>query len=126
MADEVRVTASLQVTKGNLDYLSRPTTYQADVSTANPTGPSPGSIQIATAGTNVSFTQLTTPGYAVLRNLDDTNFVEYGVKTGGTFYELGELTPGTHVVIKFSRNLSDFHMKADTAACECTVEAFEA
>ncbi len=126
MADEATISAGLTLKKGNLDYASRPVTFSDDIDAAAPTGPSPGSMAIATAGTDVAFGQLTTPGLAVLSNLDDTNFVEYGVKTGGTFYELGEIKPGTHVVLRFSRNLSDFHMKANTGACECVISAFEA
>jgi len=126
MANEARVSSNLTLTKGNLDYASRPSSFTADVATANPTGPTPGSILVATAGTDIVLTQLTTPGYVVLKNYDDTNFVEYGIWDGGTFHELGEVQAGEQYVLRFSRNLSGFRLKADTAACECSVEAFEA
>jgi len=126
MANEARVLSNLTITKGNLDYASRPTSFTGDVATANPTGPTPGSILVATAGTDISLTQLTLPGYVIVKNYDNTNFVEYGIWDGATFHELGELQAGEQYVFRFSRNLSGFRLKADTAVCECSVEAFEA
>ena len=126
MADEARVTSTLTIGKGNLDYASRPSVFSADVDAAAPTGPTPGSLLIATAGTDVSFAQLTTAGFCKLTNLDDTNFVEYGIWDSSTFHELGEIQPGEFYVIRLSRNMTGLRMKADTAACECVVEGFEA
>ena len=126
MANEARISSSLSIEKGNLDYASRPSSFTADVATAAPTGPSPGSVLVATAGTDIVLTQLTTPGYVVLKNYDSTNFVEYGIWDGANFHELGELQAGEVYVLRFSRNLSGFRLKANTAACDCSVEAVEA
>jgi len=126
MADEIRIQSTLTIEKGNLNYSSRPTLFQADVSAAAPTGPSPGSLLAATAGTDVSLTQLTTPGVCRISNLDTDNFVEYGIWDSSTFHELGEILPGEFYVLRLSRNMTGLRLKANTAACECLVEAFEA
>lgn len=42
------------------------------------------------------------------------------------FHELGEIQPGEFYVIRLSRSMTGLRMKADTAACECVVEGFEA
>ena len=93
-------------------------------------------------GTDVDFSELTIPGLCRLMNLDATNFIEFGIwdPEGGVFYPLGEIGPGKTYTIKLSRNLQEefgtgtgttgadtnrLRIKADTAACNVLVEAFE-
>jgi hypothetical protein len=140
MANEARVTCSLYVRRGSLFYQSQPSSFQADVSTTK--GPSPGAITVSTDGTDVDLSQLVTPGLCRLMNLDDNNYVQYGIwdPTPGIFYPLGELLPGEFTVLRLSRNLGEeytgvgtgttapvnsLRIKADTAACVVLVEAFE-
>lgn len=126
MANEATVRASLSVKKGNIDYASRPGSFQADVSGTN--GPTPGAMAVATAGTDVDLTELTTPGLVRLKNLDATNFFEYGIWDGATFHELGEVQPGEEYVLRLSRNFTStsLRLKADTAAVKAVVDCFEA
>lgn len=127
MADEARVQVSVQVndTNTNKSYQSDNTAYNEDITT--PTGPSPGTVSATTAGVSVTFTGLSTPGLCVLKNMDGTNYVEYGIWDGVTFHELGELPPDNKPqVIKLSRNMTGFRLKANTATCLVLVEAFEA
>lgn len=125
MANEITVRSELQVKKGGVDYRSFPNDHRVTaVGTAN--GPTPGSLLIGTTSTYVDLTQLTTPGVCRVRNLDATNYVEFGIYDGSTFFPLGEIGPLEQYVFKFSRNVStSFRMKANTAACRCLVEAFE-
>lgn len=141
MSDEAQIRSSLQINKGNLNYQSQPTAFNADVATGK--GPSPGAITAALAGTDVDFGELVQPSLCRLMNLDDANFVEYGIREPATgfFYPLGELLPGESFVLRLSRNLQEeytgvgtgtsaptnfFHLKANTAPCVVLVEAFEA
>jgi hypothetical protein len=132
MADEASIRSSLQISKGNLEYQSKPTQFNVDVSGTD--GPTPGAVSIATAGTDIDLSELTTPGLCRLMNLDATNYVEYGIWDGTTFHELGEIGPGETYVLKLSRNIGDgvgtdyenLRLKANTAACVVIVEAFEA
>lgn len=140
MANEAQIRASLQVRKGGLFYQSQPTAFTATVTGTK--GPTPGAVQVSTAGTDIDFSQLTTPGLVRLQNLDATNVVEWGVwePATSTFYPVGELLPGETFVFRFSRNLQEeylgtgtatsaptnrFRMKASGAACTVLVEAFE-
>lgn len=127
MADEAQVQVSLNInnTDGdNFQWRSANSGYTADVT--GKIGPSPGLIVATTAGVSVTFTGLTTPGFCVLTNLDGTNFVEYGIWDGATFHELGELLPDSQPqLIRLSRNMTGFRLKADTASCNVRVEAFE-
>lgn len=124
---------------GNINYSSSPTTFRADVDTAEPKGPTPGSITAETAGTDVVFEELSSPGgMCFIRNLDAENFVTYGLWDGAAFAPLGELLPNEHTVIRLSRQLiagtytgtgspgaGNLRIVADTAPCRVTVEAFD-
>ena len=148
MANEARVTASLSITKLDtagsrtlLQYLSQPGAFVADVTGTK--GPTPGAIRVPIGGVAADLSELTTPGWCWMMNLDETNYVEYGIRDPGadTFYQLGELGPGEINLVKLSRNLLEEYgpgtgtgttaptnqlwFKANTAACVVRVEAFE-
>lgn len=141
MADEARIVSSLYIKTSPLVYQSQPTAFTADVSGCK--GPVPGAILVSTAGTSVAFGELTTPALCRIMNLDDANFIEFGVwePDTGTFYPLGEVLAGETYVLRLSRNLASqygtgtgttgadtasLRLRADTAACNVVVEAFEA
>lgn len=147
MANEVRVQSSLYVRQTDadnnviLEYQSRPTSFIADMTGA--VGPSPGAVLVPTTGVDVDLSALTQPGFCHLMNLDDANFVEWGIKepVTGFFYPIGILRPGRSFVMEFSPNLLEeytgtgtgtsaatntLHLKANTAQCAVLVAAFEA
>ena len=145
MSNEAQIQSGLKILKTSgtittLQYSASPSSFVGDVSGTK--GPVPGAILATLAGVNVDFGELTTPSYCRIMNLDDTNFVEYGIwdPEGSTFYPLGEILPGESYVLRLSRNLSEefgtgtgttgadtnrLRIKADTAACNVLVEAFE-
>lgn len=138
MSNEATIQSSLIIRSGKLDYRSQPGSFQADVSTAK--GPTPGAITVSTAGTDVDLSELANPSLVRVMNLDNANYVEWGVHDGTTFHPVGEMLPGESYVFRFSRNLGEeetvagtgttavihaFHMRANAAACVCLVEAFE-
>ena len=137
MSNEATVRGSLQISTTNLKYRSYPTSFQADVS--GEVGPTPGAFSASTDGTDVDLTELTTPGLAIIKNLDATNYVEVGIWDGLEFYPLIEIGPGEQYPVKLSRNIGNSYgtgtgtlgadtsmrIKADTAACVVVVEAFE-
>lgn len=125
-----------------MDYSSRPTGFNADVTGTN--GPTPGAVAIATSGTIISFAQLTTPGLCRLMNMDDDNYVTYGIwdPALSKFYPLGELQPGESYVLRLSRFLqteigtgtgtvgggghtTSLKMYAQASTANVLVEAFE-
>lgn len=141
MANEIRLTVSVQITKGGLDFQSRPTAYTLDMIGAK--GPTPGALTIPVGGKVIPFSELTTPGLCWMVNLDEDNYVEYGIWDQQTdvFYPLGELPPdGKPQIIYLSRNILEeytgtgtgttgpsnaFFMKANTADCNVIIAAFE-
>lgn len=138
MANEVTVRSSLQILSGDNQIQTQPTDFKADITSFK--GPTPGAIEVTVAGTDVDLSQLTTPGYCRIMNQDATNFASGGIWDGVTFYPLLEFPPGESYVVKLSQNLGEeygvgtgtsgaaintFRLKADTAAVNVLVEAFE-
>jgi len=142
MTNEARINSSLSVTKGDyLNYSSKPTAFNADV--AGTKGPVVGSIEASLNGTDVDFTELTQPALCRIQNQDSTNFVTVGIwdDAAEIFYPMIELLPGESFVVRLSRDLQDefgtgvvgtaadtdnrLRIRADTAAANVLVEAFE-
>jgi hypothetical protein len=141
MANEANIKASMRVLKGSLDYRSNPTQYLATQTGVG--GPTPGTILCAVApGTDVDLSELTTPGLAVIQNLNATNYVTVGVydPQSNLFYPMLELLPGEVQVIRLSRNIQEeyatgtgtvgpgtntLRIIANSAACLVKVDAFE-
>lgn len=149
MANEARVTSSLQIFKRDestevvqLDYQSRPTTFLATV--LGSVGPTPGSVSVSVTGTDVNLSALAVPGgLCRVMNKDTTNRVEYGIydPQAGTFYPLGEILPGETYVLRLSRNIAEefsgtvtgtgtlannsLRFKAYGGSVEVLVEAFD-
>lgn len=141
MANEATVRTSLQIRTGNITYQSQPSAFQADVAGAK--GPTPGAFTVTTLGTDCDLSELSQAGLCRIQNLDETNYVEYGIFDPQTnlFYPLGELLPGESYVLRLSRNILEeyvgtgtgttgptntFRFKSNTAECDVLVEAFEA
>ena len=148
MADEARITSSLNVRKLSstgrviLEYQSRPNSFQADVSGRK--GPVPGAVRVETMpGTNISFGELTQPALCRIGNLDLTNFLTVGIwdQDNSVFFPLMEILPEENYVIRLTRYLQEefgtgtgthpqgsnnyLRLVADTAALNALVEAFE-
>jgi hypothetical protein len=150
MSNEITIMSSIQVLKTasngvvQVEHQTKPGMFTDDMTGTK--GPCVGSIEASIYGTNIDFSELTTPGYCRFYNQDDTNFVTIGIEDPDTdsFYPLAEVLPGKFSVVRISRLLgqilsatgtgtgtggtSNKHLqvRADTAACNVLVEAFEA
>ncbi len=144
MANEITVRSGLVIRSGNLRYNSPQQAFRADMS-GTPKGPTPGALTVTTVGVDVDLSGLTVPGLVEITNLDETNYVEWGVYDPETlaFFPVGEILPGENYVLRLSRNFQEqyygtgtgtsaggetnrLHLKAHTASCVVQVLAFEA
>lgn len=140
MSNEASIKSSLSIVAGNVQYSSKPTAFNADVTGRK--GPCPGAFAVTTAGVDCDFSELTTPGLCRIVNLDPTNFVTFGIwdPEGARFYPLGEVLAGETYVLRLSRDIQEeygtgtgtlgantnrLRFKADTASVSVSVEAFE-
>lgn len=99
--------------------------FRDDMVTTSPKGPTPGAVGITTVGTDIDLSQLTVPGWCFLKNMDDSDTVEYGIHDGSVFHPMGELGPGDETVFKFSRNFGEEHVYQGTGT-GATVNTFHA
>lgn len=120
MANEISVTISASVDKGNLKSVFSPGSIFYD-QTGNG-GPSPGSISVGTTEESTTFPELTNSGWLFMRNTDDTNYVEWGF-SAGTYG--GVLEPNGVACFKATSSAT-LYMKANTAACIVQVLCHEA
>lgn len=126
MADEITVVASIAVENGNFKL---PTIGgdQVSVTQAAIGGGVPGTISIGTSEEDVDLSDLTTEGWLYMKNLDGTNYVEWGASTGGTspsMVQIGRLEAGEPAAFRMSPG-AVLRMKADTAACMVQIMAME-
>ena len=120
MANEIRISTSVNVENGNMTYSQNYGTKTYDQSAVG--GPSPGMIDVGITEESTAFPELTVPGWVTIQNLDETNFVEWGFSTGvyGGKLLAGELAG------PFRLNASTtLFLKADTAACRVIISALE-
>lgn len=106
MSNEARITTTLNIRKGNLDYTSNKS-FQADVATAK--GPSPGAISVDTTGEAIDLSELTTPTLCRFTNLSSSGTVEVGITDPqlATFWPMIELLPGESYIVRLSSNLNN-------------------
>ncbi len=115
MSNEITVNASLSATKGNL-VISQPFSGSFNLTTSNPAAAGVAiSIATTSAGVAIPLGSVSTLGWAWLKNLDTTNFLQVGVQVSGTFYPLIKMLPGE--VSLFRLGTSTPYARADTAAC---------
>ena len=86
-------------------------------------------LDIGTSNENIAFGDIT-PGYLVMYNLDDTNFVSYGFAATNKH---GRLQPKRTADdecglpnIVYLNGGTNLHLEADTAACKVRIIAYEA
>jgi hypothetical protein len=86
-------------------------------------GGNPGTLTITTSEADITL-GLTTPGYVIIQNLDDTNYFEYGPKSAGAMVVFGKLKPGEFAVLRFGASVT-LRAKANTASVKARVRAYE-
>lgn len=141
MANEINVTWSLNINKTNLKE-QQSESFQATMNTAG--GPTPGQVLIDTDGTDITISQVTSPGWAWFKNLDATNYVQWGIWEDATttFYPVGQLLAGESCIFRLSPYFGQeysgtgtgtsspgaytLRFKADTADVKVQVRVFEA
>ncbi len=101
MSNEAQVRASIEINATNLKHRTWPTDFKANVDGEK--GPSPGAMTVAAAGTSVDLSELTQPGFCIIRNLDAAIAVDVGIWDGTEFYPLLEVQSGEHYLYRFSK-----------------------
>ena len=117
MANEIKVTAGLTCTNGELSVQIATASTQVDQVTAR--GGGPGTLDIGTSEETIAFTD-TVPGWIYMKNLDATNFITWGNVTANLDQKLR--AGGAPTVIEMVSG-GVLILKADTATCKVQIIA---
>lgn len=124
MANEGRLSIGLRIKKNNININPENISFNFDVVgdaryAASPT--------IGTSWELISFdSDFGTPGVALIRNTDDTNFVEIGKWDGATGQEFLKLLPGEAFPVRLAMLKSELAAKANTASVQIDIQCYEA
>lgn len=121
MADELQITVSGTFTNGSLKDTISSNTFKVTQSTQGMTSKV---WSIGTSEEDLALDDITTNGYIYMLNLDTTNYVKFGPKSGGSMIELGRLRKGEFAVFRLASGVT-LRAIADTAACKVLVKAYE-
>lgn len=146
MADEINATIRMSVrktsTSGAIILIDEDHTATFNMNMGDRLGPAPGLQRIPTTGKDIDLSELNVPGPCFIKNMDQTNFVTYGIKepATGKFYPWGDLRPGEASLFRFSKYLGEefigigtgtdptpntVHFMANTAAVQVYIGAYE-
>jgi len=121
MANEIRISESIQVINGSFRDNWLPGTVLMDQATRG--GGNPGMVTIGqSAEEDIAFGDVT-PGLVVMQNLDSINFVTWGPKSGGAMVACGRLDPGKTARFYLKAGVT-LRAIADTAACDVTIKGY--
>jgi len=124
MANEITVSALLKIDKNFLKD-------QKNVSNLKVTQTGDGAVggvqNVGTSAEAIALGDVSTPGYAFFRNLDDTNYIQVGQDVGGGgFEEFFRLLSGEVALMRIDLAATGvLQAKADTAACELQYKIYE-
>jgi len=119
MANEITVTAMLGCVSGAINEVDADAVFTIDQSVSS--GSYPGFCTIATTEESETFSEITTLGWCKIKNLDATNFVDFGFTTA--VYGI-RLKPNEMAVFRLVPGVTMF-MKADTSAVKVQIRCYD-
>ena len=122
MADEITVVANISVQKDSFRHQDADPPVRVDM--AGDGGGNPGTVTVTTSEAVLAFTGITTLGYCKIKNLDDTNYVDYGPESGGAMVGCLRLNAGESAVFRLKPGVT-WRAQADTASVKLRVLVFD-
>ncbi len=115
MANEIRVDARLAVANGLFKTEFVPGPIQVNQAAI---GAHSGVVSVGTSEEDLPVGDVTTNGVLMCRNLDSTNYVQWGPSNAGTMVAVGRMKPNdVPVMIRVEPGVT-IRWKANTAACK--------
>lgn len=120
MADEITLNQRLQLANGDLLDDNNPGRIQITQTTQTLYK---AVISIGTTEETVTYAELTTPGICYMKNLDATNYVQWGVAT--TVYTGRLLASDAPACFRLDNAATTLYLKANTAACKVLITVYD-
>lgn len=122
MAQEITVQANLSCTNGSFAVATKESAIRPTQSTQG--GGGPGVVSVTTSDAVVTLSNITTPGWIFVKNLDATNYFEIGPTSGGAIVKFIKLMPGEFAVFRLAASVT-LRAQANTATCKGLFIALE-
>lgn len=107
-----------------VDSFSVPASAPESLTQTTEGGGNPGYVNVGTSEEDIAFVDVT-PRVVIIENLDATNFVEFGPKSGGSMIAFGRIEPGSYAKFSLKSGVT-LRMKADTAAVNVRIRGYNA
>jgi len=117
------IVASLNCSVVNGTFTADPNVPTVEMVQTNAGGGNPGTVTVTTSEGDITI-GLTTPGICIIQNIDPTNYVEYGPKSGGAMVVFGKIKPGEFAFFRFGASVT-LRCKANTASVKLRIQTFE-
>ncbi len=124
MANEIAISLNATVTNGYLKHSIQPGSLSFDQAAIGAHAPV---VSVTTSEMNLATGDISTLGWLFMRNLDDTNYVTWGVSTstGASMSPaVGRMETGEIAALRLNPGAT-IRMLANTAACKVQVWLFE-
>lgn len=122
MANEITITANMTCTNGGFAFATKESAVRINQTTQG--GGGPGVVTVTTSDTALSLGTFTTKGYCFIKNLDSTNYVEFGPESGGAIVKLLKLKAGEYAMFRIV-NSATLRAQANTASVKCYIAIIE-
>jgi hypothetical protein len=119
MANEITLNVRLQLSNGALLDDNNPGRIQVNQTTQRKYSVV---VSVGTTEESVTFTDISTPGVCYLRNLDATNYVQWGPAT--TVYQGRLKASDIPACFRLDPGATTLYLKANTAACNVLVTVY--
>lgn len=122
MAQQIALTVQSSVTIGSWKDTFAPGQQTITITNAQAHCPI---VVVGTSEEDLSLGDITSgnEGYVILQNLDNTNYVTYGPKSGGAMIAFGKIKPGELAILRLKPSVT-MRWQADTAAVSVGVRAY--
>jgi len=121
MAAEISISSSISATKGGTSIPTKGGSFTRDWAGKDYDS---GKLVATTAGTDAQglaipmLTTIGTPGMLWVKNLDATNFITVGPRSGATYVPFVKIPPGEAYPFPLAVAAGAAFIQADTAACD--------
>ena len=125
MAGLITAQLTFEVTNGNFnDAYKAPASNPIALTQTTEGGGNPGFVTIGTSEEDIAFGDVT-PRVVIIENLDATNYVQYGPKSGGAMIVDKRISPGSFAFFELDSGVT-LRMKANTAPVNCRIRGYNA
>jgi hypothetical protein len=121
MANEITLNLSWTLTKSNHKDSFQPGTKSI---TQTGVGAHCPVVSVGTSEEDLTVGDISTLGWLTLQNLDATNYVQWGPKSGGAMVAVGRLKPGEIAHLRLEPGIT-LRWIANTGACKVLVKLLE-